>query len=197
MIPAASEPPKLAIWSRWTLANTAGWIVFGLPAILAGGVYSVVNEFGPGAENLFGAAGWPLAWLLGGALLALVQATALRGRIALMRWIGASSIGWLMAWLVAVVSGRTVWGVLAVGFLTGAAQWLVLRRLPGAAIWPAATLLAWLAFGLLDEALTRLSFLPAASMVSGFMILALGGTLYGAITGLALARLLAGAPTPD
>ncbi len=99
-------------------------------------------------------AGWLFGWLLWPAL-ALVTAGVLAGAVQwavlvhripkAWRWILASTGGWLVGVaMVLVAAGTGVFAGLLIGTITGAAQWLLLRReIQWAGWWIAISALAW------------------------------------------------------
>ena len=130
-----------------------------------------------------------LGWFLGGVLLsgiglipsgtaiAFLQWLVLKQYISKpWRWIVASIIGWSLGWVISLILyslGLDLMSGLAVGGITGIAQWLILRNeVRWSGWWIAVSAVAW-AVGL--------------TLLPGVM---LSGTMAGLITGIGLELLL-------
>ncbi len=99
-------------------------------------------------------AGWLFGWLLwpavalvtAGVLAGAVQCAVLLHRIPkVWRWILASTVGWLAGVAVVLMAAGTgVFAGLVIGAVTGATQWLILRKeAHWAGWWIAISALAW------------------------------------------------------
>lgn len=130
-----------------------------------------------------------LGWFLGGVLLSGIGLIPSGAAIAFLqwlvlkqyiskpwRWIVASIIGWSLGWVISLILyslGLDLLSGLAVGGITGIAQWLILRNeVRWSGWWIAVSAVAW-AVGL--------------TLLPGVM---LSGTMAGLITGIGLELLL-------
>mgnify|MGYP001818442127 FL=1 len=130
-----------------------------------------------------------LGWFLGGVLLsgiglvpsgvaiAFLQWLVLKQRIhKAWRWIVVSILGWSLGWVISLAAysmGLDFVNGIVIGFTTGAAQWLILRReIHWSGWWIAVSAVAWAA---------------GISLLPGIM---LSGTIAGLITGIAFGLLL-------
>ena len=181
-------------WLFWVMANLAGWAVLGwVTAGFTTGGWAETLSLSP--LVLF------LSWVVPGVLQWLV----LRRKVSRAGWwVLATTVGYFVGWngaivLVGVVGwlgsnyvsgivGETVgwillWG--SYGAIIGVPQWLVLRRqVARAGWWVLVSTVAWV----------------GGSLAIGIASWALFGTVYGVITGIALAWLLrnrSSAPTPQ
>ncbi|SRR6266545_495532 len=213
-----------SLWLRWVVANVAGFTAGGA---IGGATARALELPHVGATSaseaalaLTIAAGAALAVL--GAAVGTTQWLAIRENVEHVGWwIPATTLGWTLAALVAgVLSGimggavtgvgpdRGLWGyvvsaaagILAIGLLPVACQWVVLRRRvhgAGRWVWGAGAtffLAAVAAFAVVRWAFVnligwlRLEDFPSAKsfVLMGVLI----GLLYGAVSGALLVRLL-------
>lgn len=106
----------------WVSANTVGWAVGWPMADVVGG---------PVAEAVDLAVGQAVGWAVFGAMVGIAQWSVLRKRVRRSGWwILASTVGWVVGGVVVVGVGAegSVVGVTALGAVSGAAQWMVLRK---------------------------------------------------------------------
>lgn len=141
-----------ALWFFWIMATTLGWLLGSL--ILPG-----------------------LAIVTAGIVVGIFQWLVLLGRITLpWRWALATAIGWTVGYILmffVVPRELEMLNGIGIGFATGIAQWIVLRREVQWAAW-------WIVFSIIGW-ITGLTLLPG---------ILLTGTMAGALTGLALEILL-------
>ena len=214
---AAHDSAAIDLWRRWTLATTVGELLgFAVPALAGAAVILALGEPDGLATALAFAALLTLAGAGEGAVLGTAQARVLvRAIPALSRraWVIATALAAALAWSIGMLPSTVIgrWeipplliGAAAVVLVPvllgsiGAAQWLVLRRsLPGAALWIPANAIAWIAG--LPFTVVPPMLLPNSSPVAAFVTVGIaGGVLMGAtvgaITGVALVRLLRAAP---
>jgi predicted lysophospholipase L1 biosynthesis ABC-type transport system permease subunit len=140
-------------WAQWVLAGTLGWVLSG-----------VVGAMFPDVI---------IGQLLVGGILGALQWFVLRHRLSTpWWWIAFSTLGWALGWSDTLAFFPPEIGVFAgliLGAITGAAQWLVLRRVyRQAGWWIPASAAAWM-LGLTG--------------VLGYLLV---GTIVGAASGLAL-----------
>lgn len=203
-------------WRRWTVITTLGELLgFAAPAVVGALLAPEVAEAASRSVSVWFALAMMAAGGVEGAVLGAAQALVLRSglpELPLGSWIGRTALGAAAAWAM----GMTPSTMVDVGFgaraamaagiaLTpallvsiGVMQWTVLRkRLPKAGWWIPATAGAWLcglavvfaAMALVDERTPRGSVI-AVSVLGGLGM----GAVAAAISGLAMARLLAGQP---
>lgn len=222
-------PDGRRLWRQWVLANSLGFVVSGAAG---GGIARAMSQpfFGgrvtspvEGARIL--AVNTAVALAVWGAGIGILQWLVLRELLKRAGWwIPATIGGWSIAGAVSgALSGAiggavttiggdigpigfiivAVVGILAVGFLPGAFQWLVLRRqVEGAGRWVSATAagfaLAGVAgFTVVRGGLVMVGLLRPEDFPSAAAFVAFGavmGPVYGAVTGNVLARLLRLAP---
>jgi hypothetical protein len=183
-------------WLRWTLANcvgwTIGWILFAF--------LSSLDLEGPDGLQI----GHLVGWVVGGAAIGLLQWRVLRQYVHGSAWsILGSSAGFTLGFIVGYAVGGPPLDFLAAfataGFLSGVAQWLVLRRyIDRAAWWVLISSLGFALGGLLGlvvilptgDAIDAAIGGPIAFAIILVILGAVGGALGGAITGLGLLWLL-------
>lgn len=212
---------RSGIWAAWTLATAAGELLgFAVPALAGALAFWLLGEPDTGAGALTLAATVLVAGIGEGAILGAFQWRVLRRALpAISRraWVGATAAGAAAAWALGLLPSTldaliglptriqiAAWTALALPLLCtiGVAQAMVLRQhVHGVRRWVAANALAWL-LGLpvtfIGPALVP-DGSPPAVWVTVFIASGLAmGMIVGAITGLALIRLLppAGATGP-
>jgi hypothetical protein len=203
--------PDWEIWLRWVLYTAAGYLIYA-------GLSLLVTIYVPGALLLS-----PIVTALGLLAIALLQWLVLRRYILRLGWVGwvvATVLGQFVGSLISVVAllGPILFDAfsglvdalggaffqlvlvfatgLVLGAVVGAAQWLVLRRhVRGAAWWIPASALAGALAALVGQ--TPGVTLGLTGVAAVLMIRLIGALIIGAITGMALVRLLARTPTPE
>jgi hypothetical protein len=202
------------LWRSWLAWVTLGEVSgFAVPALVGASVVTA-----PVAVQV---PALLAAGVVEGAVLGLAQARVLRRVLPVVspsRWTAATAAGAGVAWsagltpgyawdraadlppAVQVVGGVGLGSVLLLSL--GVAQWLVLRRgLPRAGWWVPATALAWLAGLAGFMAVSTPLWRPGQSWPVVVAVAVLAGTLMAAvlaaISGAALARMLAGHPVPE
>ena len=172
------------IAAQWFLASALG-VATGLSFYLMA-VTGVVIDLPTQPDDTLGGL-WELLVVSGlaGAAAGVVQWMMLRRFVSRAGWwVASTSVGWLTAiiWWIMTDYVAAAGGV-ATGYVTGAFQWLVLRRSASGAAWWVPTsvvgmTVALAATGWLAEAQADLSGYVATSLVAGV----LGGLVYALAT---------------
>jgi hypothetical protein len=201
--PVMIKEPRRRVQAQWVGATVAGELLgFCAPALVA----ALVADAGPAVTVLSLVA----AGIVEGAVLGAAQAAVLRVAIPAIspaRWIGATSLGAAVAWLVGMMpstlhdqlsewppAGLALLGAVAATILLGsigAAQWLVLRRhRPHCANWIWVTAAGWClglaAFMLVAMPLWHEGQSRAAIGAIGVLAAVVMAAVMGAVTSFAL-----------
>ena len=172
---------SLQVWLEWVLASTVGTAT-GLAvvwAILRAKTHPLVNIV---SLLLFGFLVGAMQWLVLRRLLPRVG-----------WWVLATTLGWAGGvFALGLLAGKSIISWVAAGVAFGAVpaamQWLVLRRrVSWASWWPVATIPGMCACVFVFLVATRGADTDIPGIAGGG---AMGGALYGAITGVALVWLL-------
>lgn len=184
-----------AFWAWWVAANVLGWTAGLMLCIVLGwGIAEGIT--GAVGEVAAAGVGWLAGGLVGGGLIGILQAAALKELgVPFGRWTLATSLGLGLGLgaafplLVALETygpdPRAVALMACAGLVLAAAQWSVLRR---------AVTRAWLWLPAGALAMTALFLVAAILGGEGREVLAsaASGTLYAGVTGAALAPMLRG-----
>lgn len=214
-----TRQPGWPLWWRWTLATATGELLgFAVPALVAPLVVSALGALPEAPRALALLPLVALAGVVEGAVLGYAQWRVLRRTLAAISaraWVLPTALAAGVAYLLGMAPNTL--GDLGAGFplviaawvlvylpllaSIGLAQWTVLRhRLPRAGWWVPANAVAWLAglpltivgIGLVPDGSSTAAYI-AAGVASGWLMAA----VVGAITGLALVRMLrAAGPWP-
>lgn len=178
-----------ALWLAWTLATAAGLIIGYLPAAL------VVNEVDLGLARV-------LVPLLGGLLIGVTQWLVLRGYVTRSRdwvlnlaggWVAGYALGLVVVEFIAVPVVGTVLAYIIFGAIVALFQWPVLRReIPHLWTWVLSNIVGWGLGALLSQVVIGALYggQPARPLVVSLVSAAVTGLVAGALTGLALVRIV-------